>query len=112
MSPWRGPRALSQFPRVSSSRCMVSTLSKPPPAIYEIHAVFIARVDAVVARAGADLVVTFAGEDFVVPFATLELIVAAATLEAVVPLGPPQSVGTISSYLVDRQSHPASQQQR
>src|SRR5918992_3966676 len=92
MSPWRGPRALSQFPRVSSSRCMVSTLSKPPPAIYEIHAVLVARVDTVVARAGADLVVTFAGEDFVVPVATLEAVVAAATLEAVVPGGPDELI--------------------
>src|SRR5918999_5182152 len=82
-------------------------LVEAPPAIYEIHAVLVARVDTVVARAGADLVVTCAGEDFVVPFATLELIVAAATLEAVVPIGPPQSVGTPSASLVDRQSHPA-----
>src|SRR5918992_1156712 len=67
-------------------------LVEAPPAIYEIHAVFIARVDTVVARAGADLVVTCAGEDFVVPFATLEAVVAAATLEAVVPGGPDELI--------------------
>jgi hypothetical protein len=31
MSPLRGPQALSQLPSVTSSRCMVSTWSNPPP---------------------------------------------------------------------------------
>jgi hypothetical protein len=31
ISPWRGPKVLSQLLKVLSSRCMVSTLSKPAP---------------------------------------------------------------------------------